>query len=400
MTNDWSGRAGEGAPEGDGEWALSMPVRDRPPESFARRVLVAVGGLAPQVITEALYWLACVRVPPFVPTEIRVVTTTVGREQCELALLHPQQGKFHALLRDYGLVGQVAFGSEHFELIRDGLGRALDDVCDGPENVAAADSITAFIRDLAADPDCALHVCISGGRNTMGVYLGYALSLFGRRQDRLSHVMVPPEFTHNHDFYYPPPQPGVLIDRISNRSVSTRAASVTLAEIPFVSLRGLLPSEVLDGVVSYSTAVALTRESMQPHRLVVARASRRLFCGEREVALPPQLFAWYLWLAQRRKSGAEHGGAVRWTDADIAGTFLACYRSVVGIASHDYDTAAEVLRDGMTDTFFAEKKSRVNRALRTALGVDAEAYLIHETGRRPATRFGLLLAPQAIEFRD
>jgi CRISPR-associated protein (TIGR02584 family) len=31
---------------------------------------------------------------------------------------------------------------------------------------------------------------IAGGRKTMGFYAGYALSLYGRAQDRMSHVLV------------------------------------------------------------------------------------------------------------------------------------------------------------------------------------------------------------------
>ena len=73
---------------------------------------VAVGGLAPQVITEALYWLACVRVPPFVPTEIRVITTTVGREQCELVQ--------RWLVSYWSRLGTITFVPGHDEVIRPG----------------------------------------------------------------------------------------------------------------------------------------------------------------------------------------------------------------------------------------------------------------------------------------
>jgi CRISPR-associated protein (TIGR02584 family) len=40
-----------------------------------------------------------------------------------------------------------------------------------------------------ADPQASLHVSIAGERKTMGFYVGYALSLFGRTQGRLSHVL-------------------------------------------------------------------------------------------------------------------------------------------------------------------------------------------------------------------
>lgn len=37
----------------------------------------------------------------------------------------------------------------------------------------------------------------------MGFFVGYALSLFGRAQDRLSHVLVSDPFESLTDFYYP-----------------------------------------------------------------------------------------------------------------------------------------------------------------------------------------------------
>jgi CRISPR-associated protein (TIGR02584 family) len=61
------------------------------------------------------------------------------------------------------------------------------------------------VRELTADPDCAIHASIAGGRKTMGFYLGYALSLFGRPQDRLSHVLVSSPFESNQNFFYPLP---------------------------------------------------------------------------------------------------------------------------------------------------------------------------------------------------
>jgi CRISPR-associated protein (TIGR02584 family) len=66
----------------------------------------------------------------------------------------------------------------------------LEDIVTEADNVAVADFITEKVRAVTADPEASLHVSIAGGRKTMGFYLGYALSLFGRPQDRLSHVLV------------------------------------------------------------------------------------------------------------------------------------------------------------------------------------------------------------------
>ncbi|MBV5299598.1 MAG: TIGR02584 family CRISPR-associated protein, partial [Rhodoferax sp.] len=76
------------------------------------------------------------------------------------------------------------------------------DIRSPADNRAAADFITAQVRAITADSGCALHASIAGGRKTMGFYLGYALSLFGRPQDRLSHVLVSEPFESSYDFFY------------------------------------------------------------------------------------------------------------------------------------------------------------------------------------------------------
>src|SRR5574337_1815314 len=90
--------AAQGARAGVGDWAVSDP------HTYPRRVLLAVTGLSPQIVTETLYALAH-REPAVVPTEIRLVTTLEGAERARLTLLDPEDGQFHALCRDYGLVG-------------------------------------------------------------------------------------------------------------------------------------------------------------------------------------------------------------------------------------------------------------------------------------------------------
>lgn len=48
---------------------------------------------------------------------------------------------------------------------------------------------------------------LAGGRKSMGFYIGYALSLFGRGQDRMSHILVEEAFETHPEFFYPPKKP-------------------------------------------------------------------------------------------------------------------------------------------------------------------------------------------------
>lgn len=165
-----------------------MPIPESP-ESYPRRILLAVTGLSPQVVTETLYVLAVQAKPAFVPTEIHLITTRQGAEHARLNLLSRQIGWFHRLRADYALP-EIAFHAKCIHVIPDAAGGELDDIRTPADNARAADFVTERVRALTSDPDCTLHVSIAGGRKTMGYYLGYALSLFGRGQDRLSHVLV------------------------------------------------------------------------------------------------------------------------------------------------------------------------------------------------------------------
>ena len=70
---------------------MSAQPDPRVPATYPRRIVLASLGLAPQVLTETLYCLGKPELsqlekpePPFVPTEIHVVTTEEGRARALL----------------------------------------------------------------------------------------------------------------------------------------------------------------------------------------------------------------------------------------------------------------------------------------------------------------------------
>jgi CRISPR-associated protein (TIGR02584 family) len=71
------------------------------PHTYPRRVLLMVTGRSPQVVTETLYALCRDQDPPFVPTEVQVITTSEGAQDARLSLLLEDPGWFHRLCRDW-----------------------------------------------------------------------------------------------------------------------------------------------------------------------------------------------------------------------------------------------------------------------------------------------------------
>lgn len=361
-------------------------------ESYPRRTLLAVTGLSPQVVTETLYALIRQN-PAAVPTEVRVITTTEGAERARLSLLSAEPGWFHRFQRDFNLDG-VHFDSGCIHVVRDANGAPLADIRSPEDNESAANFITEQVRELTSDPASALHVSIAGGRKTMGYYAGYALSLFGRPQDRLSHVLVSEPFESSWEFFYPTPYSRV-IQTHGDKIADTANAQVTLAEIPFVSLRGGLPKRLLEGRSSLSQTVVAARRALDPPELVIDLAAKCLYAGGEPVPLAAADLAFYTLFARRRQSSSH---SVRRNDPELAGPYLAEYKRIVSEMSGDLERLEQALSRGMDEAYFDSRKSRTNAALEEALGPQlAHVYKIHGDGRRNG-RFSLRLEPEAIRF--
>ena len=372
-----------------------LPVASEP-AWFARRVLLAVSGLTPQVVTETLYALAADEHAPFVPTEVHLITSAEGARRAELSLLSDDLGWFHRLCADYHLPG-VRFDRRHIHVMRDAQGQPLTDIRSPQDNQAAADFITAQVRNFTADPSCALHASIAGGRKTMGFYLGYALSLYGRPQDRLSHVLVSDPFESSYDFFYPTPYSRVLQTR-DGQLADTATAQVTLADIPFVSLRHGLPTALLSGQASFNDTVSAARAALAPPELVLDLAGQCIHAAGRNVALPPAELALLALFARRciRALGPVEAPSKGVGDPAWAESYLREYRAITGKLA-DIEATTKALRNGMDGEYFSVRKSKLEKRLVAALGPAAAAYRINDGGKRPR-KYQLVLVPEAVRF--
>lgn len=372
------------------------PAQAQYPERYPRRVLLCVTGLSPQVVTETLYALATENKQRFVPTEIHLVTTAEGSSRARLMLLDSEDGRFFQFCEEYGLeADSITFADETIHVI-EGPEGALPDITSEEDNTAVANAITDQVRRLTADRNCALHASIAGGRKTMGFYLGYAMSLFGRTQDRLSHVLVSQPFESDHQFYYPPKKPKRLI--IKDHPVHTSEARVMLADIPFVRLRHGLDDRLTKGQASFSEVVASAQAALGPPELVIDLAGRRIRAGGTEVKLPPSSLALFSSFARCALTGTAPLSAPpkEVPDQAWAARYLAEYRAIHKEAD-DTDETERALCDGMDGEYFSTHLSKLRKRLKKALGAAAAPYLIDDGGTRPR-RYQLALTPESIRF--
>ena len=284
---------------------VSDPTR---PASYPRRALVCLVGLSPQVVTETLYALATDELAPWWPTELHLVTTASGAREVRQRLL--DSGQLQALVQAHAGAAGLDFDPDrHLHVVRC-HGQPVTDIAGVADHTALADTLLGLVRRLVQDPGCAVHASLAGGRKSMGFYLGYVLSLLGRAQDRLSHVLVEPAvFEHLPDFFFPPSEP-VWLDGPGGR-LSTADARVVLAPVAFVRMSDGLPEQLRREDLGFAQLVQQAQLALAPMRLTLRPAHREVAVdGFPPVVLEPALFAWYLYFCLRRQRGLREDPAL------------------------------------------------------------------------------------------
>jgi CRISPR-associated protein (TIGR02584 family) len=360
-----------------------------------KRILLCVMGLTPQVVTETLFALLHAGCP--LPDEVHVLTTAEGAERARLTLLNDHW--YARLFEDYHQTAPD-FGPETIHVLTDDSGQPLVDIRTQADNRCMADRITDLIRRFTLNPQYQLHVSIAGGRKTMGFYAGYALSLYGRLQDRLTHVLVSADYENHPQFYYPTPKDHTIYGNDkTHKPLNTKQAEVVLADIDFVRLRYGLDTALLEGQSSFRAAVERAQAAFNPACLQIDCVRRTFEAHGVLIPLRPAEFAFYLWILQRQtqQQGLLFCPSEGAPDKEYAQQYLEHYPLLSEHTVYTERTRA-ALRQGMSKSFFEQRKSRINKQLRDVLQHAALPYLITAQGQRPRTGYRIDLAPEQIHM--
>lgn len=233
-----------------------------------KHVLLATIGVSPQVVTETLY--AIHQENGLWPDEVFLITTSVGKGN--ILQLNFEQ---HLKRLCSELQRPVpAFAESHILVTPGADGTAVEDARSLADHEALANFIMTTVRDHTANPGTSLHASLAGGRKTMTFYIGYAMSLFGRQQDTLSHVLVSDGYEGNPGFWFPTRADAHRYTSDKNgNSLDASAAEVTLAPIPFIRHRHNLPQVLLqkqsNATVNFGELVQLINLGENPQALCV-----------------------------------------------------------------------------------------------------------------------------------
>lgn len=362
-----------------------------------KNILLAISGLSPQIITEALYalWHEGRAI-----NAIHVITTRGGKERILSGLLAPEDGKFQALLADCGIdPATIDFGSRNLHVLRNPAGRELDDIVTPDDNEILIQTCLELAFRFTADPAAAVFFLVAGGRKTMTSCLTLAAQLYGRPQDRLLHVLVSPEFENCRDFWFPPRQPVTIQLRDEQGQPywkETRYAAIHLITIPFISVRGQLRHDLLDQPRQPSELMpALIRDT--PQILTVNLAEGKLVFGRLELDMHPTRLALYAFFAERKKECrldrhcADCDQCFLEASEILASDAIArLYERIPG--SRLIDEMSDSGISALNRENFQSYKSKIRRDLLATFGQSRVAELeISAAGARPDTRYGIRL---------
>ena len=226
-----------------------------------RIVLVAGMGTSPAVLTETVWALAHQK-PSVVPDEIVVLTTRPGKDKLCHEILDGRPnvwGRMCESLRNENIdiEGRLVFGDTSIRMIPDAEGNGIDDLRSGEDNLRAADFMLQQLRQYTESSDTVVLVSIAGGRKTMSALLFSCMTLLGREDDKVFHVLLPSEFEGGVEppmFY---PVEGVTyVNRLTGKKYKGDSFRSELFEVPFVRMRGWYLEKFKSIPPSYHTLIS------------------------------------------------------------------------------------------------------------------------------------------------
>ncbi len=354
--------------------------------------------MSPQVVTETIYALAQQDEFP-IETVVTIVTTAEGAKQAHLKLLSGKRPYFNLLKQDYGLE-HFQLKPDHVYVVKNKQGEDLSDIRSSDDNILVADLLTETIRQATLDNEHEVHVSIAGGRKSMGYYAGYALSIFGREQDKLSHVYVSEDYEGHPEFFYPTITTDVITTR-DNKALDTSKAIITLSDIPFVRMRGELPKEALINKTSFSQAISYIN---RPTKITLNLSDMSLTFSGTTVDFNASLTVFYIWFIQQKCANddsfivcpSEFGGEL---ELSYGQSYLALFDLLVGSINMP-DRSRDVLQnEGFLKGPFSVNISKIKAKLEECLGkTTAKKYLIANVGSRGNRCHKLTINQEDIEI--
>lgn len=239
-----------------------------------KKIVLVVGmGTSPAVLTETV-WALAHQSESVVPDEIVVITTKSGKDALHSAIMSGAPSVWNrlknALAKEkIAISGKLVFGDTSIRVIPDAEGNEVSDLRTGADNLRAADFMLGELRKYAADSSTTVLCSIAGGRKTMSALLFSCMSLLGREEDKVYHVLIPPEYEcgMNPPFFFP--EKAVKHELLSRgqstvKHVASTKIGIELFEVPFVRMRGWYQDKFKSEPPSYKSLISKVQSVAPP----------------------------------------------------------------------------------------------------------------------------------------
>jgi CRISPR-associated protein (TIGR02584 family) len=229
-------------------------------------------------------------------------------------MLRGQNGFLRRFCDSYGI--DTSTLPLEIELVTGKNGEELPDIRTKEENELCLSQLVNLVKKLTSEEENNLFASMAGGRKTMGIFLSFAMELFARKNDSLTHVLISPsELESSPDFGFLPNTETFQATTGfgENKTLKTfysKDIQIEVEEVPFFrmrqnkklfdhykgleninKIREVIQTEIDTHVVEPEITLDLTNKDIEIRR-------QNIF---EKVHLPPQLFAVYYFLLSKGK---------------------------------------------------------------------------------------------------
>lgn len=266
-----------------------------------KNILVCVSGLTPQIITETLFCLSYQKKIQI--HQLYVLTTSRGRDVIlgidKKVKLPNLKSEIKRMCAKYKIAVPLFENNDTHIIVAKEQSIELKDVRDDKHNVLFPNKVCEFLNELTSNRDSVIYCSISGGRKSMGVDLAQGISLFGRENDLLLHVL-----THeNNEFkgFFP--------------ETPKEIRELELAVLPYVRLRSILGKETKNksftkmkftDIVNYTQAELRTAFTDKAEVDIRENGTNEIRIGEFDsIRLEPAMMKLYKYILLKKNEGDE-----------------------------------------------------------------------------------------------
>lgn len=226
-----------------------------------KKIVLVVGmGTSPAVLTETV-WALAHQTAAVVPDEIVVLVTKIGKQQLQQELLTGKPSVWSQMCEalraeKINIKDKLIFGETSIRVLPDANGNEIDDLRSGEDNMRAADFMLKQLRQYTESSDTVVLTSIVGGRKTMSALLFSCMSLLGREEDKVYHVLLPREFEGGiKPKMYFPVKGTVYTNTQTGKKYKSEEYTSELFEVPYVRMRGWYQEKYKAFPPSYHTLV-------------------------------------------------------------------------------------------------------------------------------------------------